>query len=223
MAERIRKLSIPDYTKGEERFNMLSHEAGVYLSVVGFYFLLLKAVLYGTSTRSLIGAVIYGGSMIWLFMCSGLYHGTEMGNRKKLFRVLDHAGVFVAVAGTYTPYLLGTFYEAHPQRAQELLLQLWSVTALGVLLNFLNMERLKHLLYGLCMANGAGMMVNIIKYSSSFYTECIKLSLMAGFFIAIGVIMYSIGSRHRWFHSVFHVFVLLSCTLFYCAILLYLI
>lgn len=223
MAQRIQKLPIPNYTKGEECFNTLSHEAGVYLSVAGFYFLLLKAVLYGTSMRAFIGAAVYGISMICLFICSSLYHGAAVGNGKKLLRVLDHSTVFVAVSGTYTPYLLTVVYPAAPGEAKELLFRIWCVTALGVMLNFMAMERLKHLLYAGCVALGTGMMAKIVIYSALFYSECIKLSLFAGFFMCVGVIMYSIGSRHRWFHSAFHIFVLVSCGLFYVTILLYLI
>lgn len=223
MAERIKKLPIPNYTKGEERFNTVSHEAGVYCSVAGLYFLLLKAVLYGITVRSLIAATVYGVSMICLFGCSALYHAAEIGTYKKLLRVLDHSTVFVAVAGTFTPYLLTVIYEIHPREAVDLMLLIWSIAALGILLNFMNMERLKHVLYAGCIALGLGMMVKIVRYSAMFYIECMKLSLLAGFFIAVGVIMYCIGSRHRWFHSVFHLFVLVSCGLFYLAILLYLI
>lgn len=222
MAERIKFLPIPDYSRAEETFNTASHEIGVYLSAAGFYFLLIRALLYGDSIRSLIGAVVFGGSMLCLFVCSCLYHGTERSDLKKLLRVLDHCTVWIAVAGTYTPYLL-RLYAQRPVQAQNLLLLLWSAAALGVMLNFINMERLKHLLYGVCILLGTGMMVKIIQYASSFHTECIKISLAAGFFIAVGVIMYNIGSRHRWFHSVFHIFVLASCGLFYGAVLFYLI
>lgn len=223
MAEYIRSLTIPNYTKKEEIFNAASHEAGVYFSVAGLYFLLLKAVLYGASVRSFIAVGVYGVTMICLFLCSSLYHGASLGNYKKLLRVLDHSTVFLAVAGTYTPYLLIVVYEANPTEATELLFRMWTVAALGVMLNFLNMERLKHLLYAVCITSSIGMMVKIVIYSSLFYTECIKLSLMAGFFISIGVIMYCVGSRHKWFHSIFHIFVLMSCGIFYFAVLLYLI
>lgn len=223
MAERIRKLTIPNYSKNEEVFNAVSHEAGVYLSVAGFYFLLLKAVLYGASFRAFIGAGIYGISMICLFLCSSLYHGAALGAHKKLLRVLDHSTVFIAVAGTYTPYLLNVLYNTHPAEAREMLLRIWSITAFGILLNFMNMERLKHLLYAVCIGLGVGMMVKIVIYAALFYTECIKLSLLGGFFISVGVIMYFIGSRHKWFHSIFHVFVLASCGIFYFTVLLYLV
>lgn len=223
MAERIKKLSIPDYTRAQERFNMFSHEIGVYLSVAGLYFLLLRAILYGTGVRSFISALVYGISMVCLFVCSSLYHGAKVSNHKKLLRVLDHSTVYVAVAGTYTPYLLGALYDTHPAEAKELLFQIWSITALGVLLNFLNMEKLKHLLYGGCIALGVGMMVKIVGYAGLFHYDCINLSLIAGFLIAVGVIMYGVGSRLKWFHSVFHIFVLLSCMLFYTTILFFLI
>ncbi len=223
MAERIKKLPIPNYTKAEERFNTTSHEAGVYLSVAGLYFLIFKAVFYGTSLRAFIGGVVFAVSMLSIFFCSCLYHNAERGDQKKLLRLLDHSTVFLAVAGTYTPYLLQMVYEKDATAAENLLLFLWSVAALCIMLNFMNMERLKHLLYAVCIALGVGMMVKIIKYSNPIYTNCIKLSLMAGFFISIGVIMYWIGSRHKWFHSVFHIFVLISCGLFYTAVLLYLV
>lgn len=223
MEQRIQKLSLPNYTHREEIFNTLSHEIGVYLSIAGFYFILVKAFTFTSSARALVGSLIYGVSMICLFVCSSLYHSLEVGNKKKLLRILDHSTVYIAVAGTYTPYILTVIYSAEPQPATDLLLILWSFVALGIMLNFLDMERLKHILYGGCIALAIGMMVKIVIYSCFFTKECIKLSIVGGIFISIGVIMYSIGSKYRWFHSVFHIFVLISCGLFYATILLYLI
>lgn len=223
MEHRIQKLSIPSYTCSEETFNTLSHEIGVYLSVAGFYFITVKAFTFTTSIRAVIGALVYGISMISLFVCSSLYHSLKVGNEKKMLRILDHCTVYIAIAGTYTPYILSVIYESDPKEATNLLFILWSFVALGVMLNFLDMERLKHLLYGGCISLAIGMMVKVVIYSVFFPKECIKLSIIGGIFISIGVIMYSVGSKYRWFHSVFHVFVLVSCGLFYATILLYLI
>lgn len=222
MAENIKKLPIPNYTKTEEKINAVTHELGIYFALAGLYFLVLKSIFMSGTRLSILSAFIYGLSMVCLFSCSSIYHWLGVGVGKKVMRILDHSTVLVAIGGTYTPYMM-KIYEHKPVEGANLLLILWATVGIGVIMNLVSMERLKMVVYGICIVLGVGMMYQVIKYTHLFSINAINFAIIGGILISIGAIMFNIGSRHKWFHSIFHMFVLASCTFFYISIFFYLI
>lgn len=223
MAENIKKIPIPKYSKTEEKINTISHELGVYFGVAGLYFLVLKSIFMGSSKWSFPISLVYGLSMVCLFSCSSIYHWLGVGFGKKVMRILDHNTVLLAIGGIFTPYLMTKIYEHDPKEATNLMLFLWATVALGMIMNFVSMERLKMVVYGICIILSFVIMFSIIHYAHWFPKSCILFAIMGGIFISIGAIMFNIGSRHKWFHSIFHMFVLVSCAFFYVSIFFYLI
>lgn len=222
MAENIKKLPIPNYTKAEEKINAVTHELGIYFALMGLYFLILKSIFMSGLRSSILSSLVYGLSMVCLFSCSSIYHWLGVGFGKKVMRVLDHSTVLIAIGGTYTPYLMW-IYGHKPVEGANLLLILWATVGIGIIMNLVSMERLKMVVYGICIVLGVGMMYQIIKYSNIFPKNVINFAILGGILISIGAIMFNIGSRHKWFHSIFHMFVLASCAFFYFSIFLYLI
>ena len=97
----------PFYTKEEEWANSLSHGIGTGLAVYGLYTLLVLAVSTGDTLR-LLSFSLYGFSLIFVFLSSTLYHSFQNPPVKYFFRLMDHAGIFLLIAGTYTPFTLVT-------------------------------------------------------------------------------------------------------------------
>ena len=98
----INERKLPDYTRGEEIMNMVSHIAGgaIGIAVLGF------GVLFSAWKRDVWGIVsvsVYGAAMIWLYTMSSVYHGLRPGRGKKVLQVLDHCTIYALIAGTYTP------------------------------------------------------------------------------------------------------------------------
>lgn len=223
MAEYLQSIKIPGYTREEERFNAVSHFIGVVLSVAGFSFLMLKTLMHSFSVRNLLSSLIYGLSLILLFSGSSLYHYLEVNNKKRIMRVLDHCNVYVTISGSYTPFLLTRIYDYDRALAMKIFVIMWSIVAVCIVMTFINMDGLKELLHMCYVGMGVAIMIGFIPFGKVFEQNCLIFIFLGGIVSAIGAIMYGIGSKKRWFHSIFHVLVLISCIFFYCSIAIYLI
>ena len=96
------------YSKREDFLNASSHGLGVLLSIIGLILMIL-ATWQDSNPLKLISAVLYGTSMILLFLTSTVYHSLKDKQQKKYWKILDHCAIYLLIAGTYTPYLLVSF------------------------------------------------------------------------------------------------------------------
>ena len=94
---------LPSYTKGEEIFNMVSHIVGGALAIAALVLCVIFAVIYNDAW-GVVGAAIYGATMILLYTMSSIYHGLHPNMAKKVFQVIDHCTIYFLIAGTYTSY-----------------------------------------------------------------------------------------------------------------------
>ena len=99
---RLKDRKLPDYTRGEEIFNMVSHIVGGAFGIVALVTCVVKAFLNGDQYQ-VVSAFIYGFSMIALYTMSSVYHGLKPKMPKKVMQIIDHCTVFILIAGTYTP------------------------------------------------------------------------------------------------------------------------
>ena len=103
---------LPQYTKGEEIFNMTSHIVGGVLGVVALVLCIIFAGMHH-NTYGVVASSIYGVTMIVLYTMSSIYHGLHPKLKaKKIFQILDHCSIFLLIAGSYTPFALCTLREA---------------------------------------------------------------------------------------------------------------
>ncbi len=120
------------YTLGEDIANSLTHGLAAAAAIVGLVFLLIRTVPTGDVWRIISGGV-YGGSLIFLFLMSTLYHAFPWPKVKHVFRLLDHSAIFLLIAGSYTPFLLvGT----HSAYGWILFAVIWSLALGGILFEF---------------------------------------------------------------------------------------
>ena len=129
------------YTVGEEIFNSVSHGVGVLLSVAALVLLIIFAVIYSDG-YGLAGALVYGISLILLYTMSMVYHIVQNQTAKKVLRIFDHCSIFILIAGTYTPYLLGPLRGALGWTIFGII---WGVTVIGIILNAVNLEKFRKL------------------------------------------------------------------------------
>ena len=100
---------LPSYTKGEEIFNMVSHIVGGALAIAALVLCVVFAVLC-SDVWGVVGAAIYGGTMVLLYTMSSIYHGLKPEMPKKVFQVIDHCTIYFLIAGTYTPVTLSLIH-----------------------------------------------------------------------------------------------------------------
>ncbi len=223
---KLRDRKLPDYTRGEEIFNMVSHIVGGGLGVIVLCTCLIKAALAGDG-YAIAGSIIYGLSMIILYTMSSIYHGLKPEMGKKVFQVLDHCTIFGLIAGTYTPIALSAIRPMNPWLGWGIFAVVWGVTALGVTLNAIDLKRytvLSMILYivlGWCIIFTGDAAVQALGKGGMFWM------LAGGVSYTIGAVFYGVAGHgkkpRRYIHSVFHLFVVVGSILQYVGIILYVI
>ncbi len=219
--EKLAERKLPQYTKGEEIMNMVTHIVGGAMGVVA---LVLGIVIasWHRDGYSLAGAIVYGISMILLYTFSSIYHGLRPNLlAKKVMQIIDHCSIFILIAGTYTPILLSAVRVYSPVLGWVLFGVIWGAAAIGILLNGVNMQKFKivsavcYLLMGWCIA---------FAYPAMEYL----LSQGGGWLLCAGGISYTVGACFYYFfkkvhymHSVFHIFVVFGSLAHMLYILLY--
>ena len=204
------------YTLGEEIFNSVSHGVGMLLSVAALVMLIIFAVYYSDG-YGLAGALVYGISLILLYTMSMVYHIVQHQGAKKVLRIFDHCSIFILIAGTYTPYLLGPLRGAVGWTVFAIV---WGVTAVGIILNAISLERFKLLSLICYVLMGWGIVLSIKPLAQNVAAPGIILLVAGGLVYTIGVIFY-VMKKYRYMHSVWHLFVLAGSVCHYFSILLY--
>lgn len=129
-------MSPPDYSKppcltpAEETANSISHGLGLIAAIAAFPVLVMTAMEDGDATF-IVGASIFAGSMVLLYLASTLYHSVSHEPTKRIFRLLDHSAIFLLIAGTYTPFTLGVL---RGPWGWSLLATVWSLATIGLII-----------------------------------------------------------------------------------------
>ncbi len=118
------------YTLGEEIANSLTHGVGAALAIAGLVILVAFAVLANDGYK-LAGAIVYGVALVLQYTASTLYHSVTQPRAKHVFKVLDHCGIYLLIAGTYTPFCLVTLREAN---GWWLFSVIWGLAVIGIAL-----------------------------------------------------------------------------------------
>ena len=214
----MKKVTVPKYTIGEEIVNSISHGLGIILGIVA----LVLTIVFSAKNNNTIGIVsscIYGSTMIIMYTISCLYHALSPKLKaKKVFRVIDHCDIYLFIAGCYTPYCLSLIGGV---TGWVIFAIIWACAVIGVLLNAIDLE--KFIIPSVLMYLVMGWMI-IFSYDSVatlLPTPGLALLIAGGISYTVGAILYAIGSKKKYFHSIFHFFVLLGSILQFFSILLY--
>lgn len=213
---------LPDYTRGEEIFNMVSHIVGGAFGIVALVTSVVKAFINGDPYQ-IVSAFIYGFSMILLYTMSSVYHGLVPENAKKVMQVIDHCTVFILIAGTYTPITLCSLRKENLALGWTVFGIVWGVSALGITLNAIDLKKYS-VFSGICyLALGWCIVFTGKTAVTAIGTKGFMWLLAGGIAYTVGAVLYGIAGRkvHRYMHSVFHLFVVLGSILQYFSILFY--
>lgn len=204
------------YTVGEEIFNSVSHGVGVILSVAALVLLIVFAAIYSDG-YGLASALVYGISLILLYTMSMVYHIVQNEKGKKVLRIFDHCSIFILIAGTYTPYLLGPLRGALGWTIFGII---WGVTVIGILLNAISLEKFKVISLICYVLMGWGIVLSIKPLAQNLPLGGLWLLIAGGLVYTVGVIFY-VMKKYRYMHSVWHLFVLAGSICHYFSILLF--
>ena len=216
----IEQRKLPDYTRGEEIMNMITHIVGGAIGIVVLVFGVLISAFHH-NVWGIVGVSIYGAAMIWLYTMSSVYHGLHPGRAKKVMQVLDHCTIYALIAGTYTPILLSSMRPAYPALAWVCFGIEWGLLALTTTLTAIDLRKYR-VFSMICYIFMGWLIVFVAPWAIEAVTPAGFYWLLAGgIAYTVGAILYGLGSKKHWFHSIFHIFVLIGSVLQAVAILLY--
>ena len=211
---------LPTYSRGEELMNMITHIVGGALGVV----VLLSCVILAALRDNFFGILsctIYGTTFITMFTISSVYHGLAPGIGKKVMQVIDHCTIYFLIAGTYSAVVLSAIRPLYPALGWGLFIFEWTLALVAATLTAIDLK--KYNLFS--MISYIGMGWAIIPFWQQTFTAMTKpgflLLLIGGIAYTIGSVLYGLGVRKKWMHSVFHIFVVVGALLQYFAVLLY--
>ena len=203
-----------DYTKGEEIFSAVVHIVGAGLGIIGTAVLVVLAALKGDAL-AITGCSIYGFSMIVLYTMSSLYHMIRPDKAKKFFRVMDHDTIFLLIAGTYTPYLL---IALRGVLGLIMMALIWGMAIVGIVFNSIDLERFKVPSVGCYVIMGWAIIFTVKPLLEAISVPTFILLLAGGLFYTGGLFFY-VKKKIRYFHSIWHIFVLLGTLFQYFSVL----
>ena len=211
---------LPNYYKGEEIMNMVTHIVGGALGIAALTLCVIFAALNG-NVYGVVGSAIYGGCMVALYSLSSIYHGLRPGMAKKVLQILDHCTIYFLIAGTYTVVALSALRPLYPVLGWGMFGFQWALTALAVTLTAIDLKKYNvfSMICYICM--GWAILPFVNQTMTALTKPGFILLLIGGISYTIGAVLYGIGSKKHWMHSVFHIFVVLGslfqflCILFY--------
>lgn len=200
---------LPDYTRGEEIMNMVTHIVGGSLGVAALVLCVVRAALNG-DWLDITGAAVYGASIITLYTISSVYHGLPSGMGKKVMQVIDHCTIYFLIAGSYTPVVLSALRPVYPQIGWGLLAAQWILAILGATFTAIDLHRYRIFSMICYIGMGWGIILFLPQTIEVIGMLSFGLLLAGGIAYTIGAVLYGIGAKKHWMHSVFHIFVVIG-------------
>ena len=217
---KLRDRIMPTYTRGEERFNMITHIVGVPVGIVALVLGIVISVSHGNGA-GVAGSIVFGVSMILLYTMSSVYHGLYNNMGKRVMQVLDHCTIYFLIAGTYTPLLLSAMRPIDPVSSWVLFGIVWGLAILATVLTAIDLKKYRvfsmicYLGMGWCIIFRIPLMIQAIGMTGFI------LVLSGGICYTVGSILYGLGKKKKWMHSIFHLFVLAGSICHLLAVLLF--
>ena len=201
----------------QERANALTHGLGAVLSIVGLIVLLTKASELGY-IRLFISFLVYGIGITFLFSASTLYHSFHTPKIKKTMRIFDHIGIYLMIAGTYTPFTMIPLKNAG---GDWLLILIWSVAGVGIFLKLFFTGRFKAISTAIYVIMGWLAIFAVKPMLENIHWNGMLLIFAGGISFSLGVIFYMRDKKYIYNHAIWHLFVLAGGIFHYFAVLFY--
>lgn len=213
---------LPDYTSGEEIFNMVTHIVGGGLGIVYLVICVIVSALHH-NVWGVVSSAIYGASVISLFTMSSVYHGVKHTMAKKVLQVIDHCTIYFMIAGTYTPIMLSLVRRTNPAIAWTVFGVVWGIAALAITLTAIDLK--KYNVFSMICYIGMGwcIILTVVPVYRALTFWGFMWLLGGGIMYTIGAVLFGIGAKVRYMHSVFHIFVVLASLMHFICILFYVI
>jgi len=200
-----------------ERLNSVTHLLGAVAAAAGLAVLVVMAARQGDAWK-LVSFSIYGATLFLLYLFSTLYHSTR-GRAKPILAKLDHAAIYLLIAGSYTPFTLVTLRGAWGWTLFGLI---WGLAMLGIVVDSLhgnNTRRILPIIIYIVM--GWLVLIAFQPLTAALPYAAVLWLVAGGLFYTLGIVFYALDKKLRHAHGIWHLFVLAGSISHYLAILLY--
>lgn len=204
------------YSLGEEIANAVTHGVGAALSIAALVALIFVAAMWGNGWH-LASAIVYGVTMFLLYMASTLYHAITHPGARRVFKVIDHASIYLLIAGTYTPFTLVTIRD---QGGWLLFAVVWALAAAGISLEAFWVNRPKWVSALVYLGMGWLAIFAIKPIAENLAPGGVWLLIGGGIAYSLGTIFYVL-KKVKWMHPVWHLWVLAGSLLHFLSVMLY--
>lgn len=202
------------YGHRAERFNSISHLVGAVAAMAGLVVLVVLAARQGDPWR-IVSFSIYGATLVLLFSASALYHSFPT---HPLLQKLDHYAIYLLIAGTYTPFTLVTLHGAW---GWSIFGTVWGLAVLGIAVDSIHKDGRRWLPVTIYLVMGWVALIALKPLLQALPMAGFMGLLAGGLFYTVGVVFFALGSRFRYFHEIWHLFVLAGGITHYLTILFY--
>lgn len=214
---------LPTYSKGEEIFNMVSHIVGGAIGIAAIALCSVFGALRGNA-YGVVSGVIFGFTMLVLYTMSSIYHGLKPQNKaKKVFQIIDHCSIFILIAGTYTPIALCTLREQSVFDGWLVFGIIWGLAVVGIALNSIDLKKYKVFSMICYLIMGWFIVIKTPLVIEKLGVGAFVFLLSGGIAYTIGAVLYGVGKKKAWMHSIFHIFCVIGSILHFLMILFYVI
>lgn len=208
---------VRQYSVGEEIANATTHGVGALLGVAALVILIVRAWPHGG--LALLAAIVYGVSIILEFSASTLYHALTDLKAKKAFKILDHASIYLLIAGTYTPFCLVTLRDAGGPTLAAIV---WAIALIGIAAEGFWVFRPRWVSALLYLAMGWLVVFKVGDLIPLIHPTGLILLVVGGVAYTLGTIFYVL-KKVPYMHSVWHLWVLAGAIVHFLAVVLYVI
>ena len=219
---KIKDRHLPDYTKGEELFNTVSHIVGGGIGVIALCLCVIVSAIHA-DPWAVVGSAIYGASFVALYTVSSVYHGLKTVHSKKIMQIIDHCTIYFLIGGTYTPILFCSIRRQSPVWAWVIFGIVWGCAFMAAALTAIDLKKYEvlsmvcYVCMGWCILICTKTLINSMEQLGLVYL------LAGGIAYTVGAVLYGIGKKKRYMHGIFHVFVVIGSVLHLICILFYVI
>jgi hemolysin III len=210
--------TISEYSPIEELLHASTHGIGVVLSIAGLAVLVAFAAMNGNGWH-VVSSSIYGATLVLMYSASTLYHGVWHQRAKALLQKIDHAAIYLLIAGTYTPFMLVNLRE---QGGWILFSVVWFLAVTGVILEMTGWRPFKRISLGIYLGMGWLVLFVFKPLVEQVSTGGLVLLVLGGLAYSLGALFY-IQKGRKYHHAIWHLFVLAGSVLHYFAVLFYVI
>ncbi|MDF2866101.1 MAG: channel protein hemolysin family [Clostridia bacterium] len=209
------------YSIGEEIANAVTHGIGALFSIVALTIMVVFAALFG-NVWQIVSVAIYGGTLVLLYTMSTLYHAFTNTRVKKLFKIFDHASIYLLIAGTYTPFTL-VVLRTDGMIGWGIFIAIWTIALLGIVFSTMFIGRFKllstiiYILMGCVVVFAMPQLIEHMKADGSM--TGLYCLIAGGIAYIAGTVFYMF--KVKYFHSIWHCFVLLGSVLHFISVMFY--